>query len=185
MTSFIDKLVYSRNRNFRIIGSKKYGKSTPLTLASFNVSTFGDSEYQNFKNSLITSIEDGCRLLDEEFLGQGQTIQARDNNSRERNRSTNLPSPFSELDDFVTSKLRPGGFIRSWNMSYNDRILYSVGGSRFCLNVKREHSSNHIYFICDLAKMTMAQFCHSCVGFRSEETVIPASVFQWCHDEFR
>lgn len=189
VTSFVDKLVYSYNRNFRLIGSTKYGKSTPLTRASFDVSTFGDSSYKNFKDSLITSIEDDCRLLDNiEGSRKSEKIQgARNNNTAERNNSTNLPSPFSELDDFVKSQLPPGGYIRSWNISYNDSILYSVGGSRFCLNVNREHRSNHIYFVCDLAKMTMAQLCHSnsCAGFRSEETLIPAAVFQWWHDEFR
>ena len=120
-TSFVDKMVYSRNRNFRLIGSTKYGKETPLTPASFDVSTVGASEYKNFEKSLITNIERDCRVLDDGRgpSGNNEIIRARNNNTTERKTFSNLPSPYSDLDDFVKSKLHPGGFLREWFINHH------------------------------------------------------------------
>ena len=188
ITSFVDKTVYSKNRNFRLLGSWKFGKFTPLILASFDVSTksnslSGDSKYQMFKDSLVTNVEEDCKLLD---VGEVSEQAARGTNitSPQYHGSTNLPSPFYEVDEFVKSQLLPGGFIRSWNISYNDKILYSIGGRRFCANVKRDHTSNHIFIVCDLAKMTMTQHCHSCKGFQGAEILIPEAAMRWWHEEF-
>ena len=119
-TSFVDKTVYSRNRNFRLIGSTKYGKTTPLTPASFDVSTVGSSEYKIFENSLITNIERDCRVLDDVRgpTENNEIIRAMNNRTTEGNTFSNLPSPYADLDDFVKSKLHPGGFLRQGIVHY-------------------------------------------------------------------
>jgi hypothetical protein len=52
---FIDEAVYTKNRNFRIYGSTKYGKSTPLiSLENQNKKT---NEKTFFLNSLVGNVD--------------------------------------------------------------------------------------------------------------------------------
>lgn len=52
---------------------------------------------------------------------------------------------------------RKGGFL-----------LYTVGGTRYCQNVKREHKSNNVYIVVDMLKKVWAQKCFDpdCSTFR-------------------
>lgn len=47
-------------------------------------------------------------------------------------------------------------------------LLYTVQGSRYCQNVKREHKSNNVYIVVDMVKRVWAQKCFDpdCTRFR-------------------
>ena len=188
-TSFWDDKVYTKNRQFRLYLSTKYQKPTPLVVASYDdsVKTYSpsaDAQFLTFESSLITYIDHSCSLIDVQRVvnvpGEAQLAQ-----SEERVEGTTV-SPYPELDQFVKSQLKPGGFIRAWRQqkAIEDRILYNVGGSKFCHNVKREHSSNNIYYVADMFNMTLNQYCYSCKGFKGMDIKIPIHVFDW-KDQFQ
>lgn len=51
------------------------------------------------------------------------------------------------------------------------KLLLNVGGNRFCYNIKRQHKSNHIYFVVDIAEGSYYQRCHdiTCRRFMSQK----------------
>ena len=56
-----------------------------------------------------------------------------------------------QVDQFVTSLLRPPGRIRQWrHCADSAQLLYDIAGSRWCGRVGREHRSNHVYYTCRL-----------------------------------
>ena len=188
LTSFVDERVYTKNRNFRLIDSWKYGKTTPLSLAAFDehslkFSTFSaeESRFLIFKSSLVTSIEKDIRVIDIPL----QPAPSSNKSGEPSINSCNCVALYPELEEFVKSLLPPGGFIRSWRRGYNmSNILYDIGGRRYCANVGRDHRHNHVYYLCNIARMTVVQMCHSCVGYKSDEILIPTSVMWWMNDFF-
>ena len=191
LTSFVDERVYTKNRNFRLIDSWKYGKTTPLRLAAFDKHSqkfsslsAEESRFLIFKSSLVTSIEEDIKVIKIDIPLQPAPSS---NKSGEPSiTSSNSVAPYPELDEFVQSLLPPGGFIRSWTISRSNmsNILYNIGGRRYCANVGRDHRHNHVYYLCNIARMTVVQMCHSCVGYKSDEILIPTSVMWWMNDFF-
>lgn len=59
---FIDEAVYTKNRNFRIYGSTKYGKSTPL------VSLDRESKQINEKSFFLSTLVGNVDLKKSPFL---------------------------------------------------------------------------------------------------------------------
>lgn len=57
-------------------------------------------------------------------------------------------------------------------------IIYDIGDNRWCGNIKRQHKSNHIYYIADLKFSHIYQKCHDfeCTHYRSPETPIPSEI---------
>ena len=190
--SFIDGKVYSNNQNFRLYLSTKYQKLTPLTVASYDksvnklrssTSSSHDEQYLIFENSLITSIGTNCCLIDMSSISE-ESAATKQTAVTVTGRRISDPSPYPELDQFVKEQLLPGGYIRSWyqKSSVKNKILFAIGGSRFCSKVNREHSSNNVYYVCDLSNLTMNQHCHSCIGYEGPDISIPSSVFAWVNE---
>ena len=185
--NFIDKSVYSENRNFRLYLSTKYQKPTPLTVSNYDESvlemssSFDDVQYNIFESSLITNIGPKCNLVNVSGVLGDSTRKINSIKVTGRGRGQNEPSPYPELCQFVQSHLKPDGFIHSWHhkRTIPSKILFSVGGDRFCPNVNRDHTSNNTYYVCDLVNLVMNQYCHSCIQFRGQDILIPKSVFDW------
>ena len=57
-------------------------------------------------------------------------------------------------------------------------LMISIRGNKYCLNVAREHRSNGIYFIIDIARLTFTQRCHACKSFCSESFYITKAPFK-------
>ena len=181
--SFIDRRVYSKQRNFRLFLSEKMGKSTPLKIANcdllsvkkFSHMSEAEKEFSIFKSSLVTNIQEGSQEVKipgswKEF--KHDQIYDKNPNIREFMSSQ---SPFPDVDNFILRRVQPGGFIRcvKFYKGQNNSFIYNIGGSwKYCENVKRHHSSNNIYFICNLYAMTLVQRCHSCVGYSSDPVPI-------------
>ena len=127
--------------------------------------------YEIFSSSLITNID-----VESSHIIEISTLPVQ---LKEQFVESSAVSPYPELDEFVKSQLRPGGFIRQVKNSWENKILYVIGGNRFCSIASREHKSNHIYYVCDLFNMTMNQYCYSCVGSKAADVKIPESVTEW------
>jgi hypothetical protein len=77
------------------------------------------------------------------------------------------PSPYPNIDVAMKAALKswpgtPNGILRSWQLyEESNTILYVVQGNRYCENVGREHKSNNIFFVVDLAANLYHQkWCH-------------------------
>lgn len=108
--------------------------------------------------------------------------------------STSMPSPFSALDEFVTSTFCSIGGVQGqlsgWylyvaNQSGSTvhvrniyKLRYSVAHNRFCQNIGRSHRSNGIMFEVDLFCGVIYQTCWDpdCRGYRSPIVQAPATV---------
>ena len=193
-TSFIDCSVYSRNRNFRLFLSRKFGKTTSLTVSPIDLFSLSalenncqDLDQYIFMNSLITNIDQDAAIIEMETCCFDKPKM---NNKNQRvtknlsNFSTGKSSPYSEIDEFVTHLVQPGR-IRQWKYcSESETIVYDIAESRWCGRIQREHRSNHVYYTCNLARGIVYQECHDddCRGWRGEDIPLPSGTFTWIND---
>ena len=195
-TNFIDLSVYSRNRNFRLYLSTKYGKSARFRVSPLDIFSLalleradpveeceGEFHQKIFTSSLITSVEvDGSYSLLN--FQEDSSRRSRARAAREVVRSCD-PSPYPELEDLVTSLVSPG-WVRQWRYCpHTDHLLFDIAGTRYCGNVRREHRSNHVYYTADLSRGVLWQGCHdqTCLGYRGEEVKIPPTLLAWVNME--
>jgi hypothetical protein len=181
---FIDQGVYSRNRNFRLYQATKYGKNTPLVLAPDATGfTFNINDEDIFLASLVTFVSPLCRTVtygSQESTGRPGPALSSLNNVKSATRLASK-SPFEELDDFISSQIN-GGTIRRW--TYFDKteiIVYTIEGYRYCHNIAREHKSNGIFYVVNIANMTWYQKCFDpeCREYKSAEWDLPAHSVPW------
>jgi len=180
---FLDTGVYTKNRNFRLFLSSKYGKQTRLGVSGHDLATVrmleNNHEVKSFQvereiflNSLVTNMPVGARILE---YGESAAVHKK----MEPKRSTSITSrplsksgsesPFVEVDGFVRKLVEPG-FIRKWTYIQEGSLLvYEIGGTRYCGNIGRQHKSNNIRFICNLERGVVNQMCHDpdCSDYRS------------------
>lgn len=71
------------------------------------------------------------------------------------------------------------GHVRRW-IYHKERemIVYDIGENRWCGNIKRQHKSNHVYYVADLRLSQVHQKCHDfeCSSYRSEGTSISPEI---------
>eukprot|EP00111_Clytia_hemisphaerica_P011405 TCONS_00033405-protein len=200
-----DLCVYTKNRNFRLYLSSKVSKHVPLVLSDesnrYNFKTRPkrrdmyikyqmknlrfDEDFEKFADTLVCPAdykesdilcygnENACRIVK-----QFDRSTSQPNNQYK----SGVSSLFPDLDKFVVDTVNrngPKGHIRRW-IHYEDRqmIIYDIGDNRWCGNIKREHKSNHIYYVADLTFSQLYQKCHDfeCCAYRSEEIPIPKDI---------
>eukprot|EP00794_Sanderia_malayensis_P016962 gene16962-18671_t len=200
LTFFCDLSVYSRNRNFRIYGSTKFGKSTPLKLAEqncFDVKMLPkglcklkeDPDFIFFLSSLVCFDEDCCDENDKVLqFGEASSLHkycfSQCVGQRRPQATGYKTSPYPNLDKFVTKTATKGGVqgvIRQWkHFSQGNLIIYDIDRNHWCENVGRPHKSNHIYIVIDLRLGVYYQKCHDpdcqLINFKSEEKSLPVDV---------
>ena len=109
--------VYTKNRNFRLFLSSKFGKTAVLKLHYNNDDDgiFGRiSSREVFLASLVTSIPDGVQPVD--FGTTTQMPRGYSSSSTEcsggcpesSSESESCKSPFSEIDRFIADMIKPG-----------------------------------------------------------------------------
>ena len=194
---FIDQAVYSRNRNFRLFLSAKYGKhvslqTSPVDLHSITIMetnpTLDNENIQKmiFYASLISNVDKSAEeqlisLTDTDSDTKHSVTTHTIHQACHSDYQTGQASPFTEIDQFVSSLVRPGR-IRRWRYNQtSNTILYDIVGSRWCGNVAREHKSNNVYWVCHLDRGVVVQGCQDmdCRGFRGEEVMLPDSAMPW------
>ena len=196
--NFIDSSVYSKNRNFRIFLSRKFGKPTCLEVSPIDIMSMtflennnyvpsGEFEKSVFFKSLITNVDIGktciCYQADSACTTKKEERFIKSSTNRENN--FDKPSPYTEIDSFISTLIGPRGWIRQWRYySDSETIVYDIGGSRWCGRLGREHRSNHVTYTCELTRGVVTQGCHdpACRGWRSEEVRLPEWTVAWVRD---
>jgi len=186
---FVDEGVYTKNRNFRLYLSSKFGKETALR-AKDSYNQTSDSRRAIFFDTLVTNVDTVHFLQFAESDGDDILCHNVSNKifagMKDRHDSANS-SAFPEIDNFILSlvnDLETGrtGYIRkcSENGSF---LTYEIAGSyKYCHNVERHHKSNNIRFVVDTDKGQYFQTCHDqvdCKDFRSNIFQLPKDCQPW------
>ena len=111
----VDVGVYTKNRNFRLFLSSKFGKTAVLKLHDDQDGIFGRMSCREvFLASLVTSIPDGVQPVDfgttqmprgsSECSGGGGGDGCPESSSE----SESCKSPFREIDRFIADMIKPG-----------------------------------------------------------------------------
>ena len=147
---FIDLGVFGKNQNFRLYQSEKFGKSNPLLLSqtmtptnTWKCETLEDKK-DVFKASLICYIEESTS---QQVFLQSPTVDVESSSSSSilsisSTASSSYMTVYHEIESLLLKKLKPGGYIRKviYSAGKSSTFIFSIGGSRFCQNVQREHS---------------------------------------------
>ncbi|XP_063843003.1 DNA-directed primase/polymerase protein-like [Scylla paramamosain] len=186
---FCDEGVYSKNRNFRLFLSTKFGQNFPLIIARENEyhPSLGPGiceDKQIFFDSLITLVDTNCKILTYKDIEQPLKEHKYISNSK-RNIDLDVEgsrqSPYPEIDDFIQSLIGLGN-IHSWHyFSQSEVIVYNIVRYRFCHNINREHKSNNIMYVVSVKEASYYQKCHDpdCRNFRSPSWPLPKSTVFW------
>ena len=193
---FCDEGVYTKNRNFRVYKSSKFGKQRPLIKSTHNTysppakssrtSRVDSSEEAFFLTSLVSHIEDSSKPLEYSAPScQRDTTSACPTLAGRRisHQQSGGPasSPYPDVDRFVRDLVSPGG-IRCWNyFDASELLVYDIVGYRFCHNIGRWHRSNNIILVVSLREGSFYQKCHdpACRGFRSDSLPLPDRLLAW------
>ncbi|CCW66114.1 unnamed protein product [Phytomonas sp. Hart1] len=193
----IDTAVYTRNRMMRCLGSCKLQKDSVLKLESVvrngklvNFET--NSPFENFISTLIVAYDWNSPLaVDKRSLlhieGQDHPMKnalmklditkcAKYKNSIAPSYCCNefdhvfASSSISQIETCYSDICGCKCFITSIVRIDERNLILSLGGTRYCQNVMREHKSNNIYLVVNLIKKTWVQKCHDpdCSHYRSQ-----------------
>ena len=184
--TFIDINVYRSRQQFRILGSSKckdYGRRplnlmTSMVSCNSNISNF---DYAFFIKSVISFKEDNIHY--ERFL---YNVMQRDNPVLNKNIAVSSqimlrpPTHFDPIYDYPKVVLY---FIKTmpapWNKSsVRIKNVYYMGNkktvfiitlfnTKYCINIKREHKSNNIYFVVKPNLCGFTQKCTNCKNYES------------------
>ena len=185
--SFVDVSVYSEKQNFRMFLSEKLGKSNPLLVSKMDRFTsrlvpncqsekfvlqqeiFFSSLITNVKGHQTSYVEDGG---EEDYFSTSERRTHADSMSLTascRASSSLSLSPYPEVDNFITDLVKPDGFIRSWKYFKDSNMFtFTIGNNKYCQNVRRHHTNNHVYYTLCLKTLSVKQRCFSCVDFESD-----------------
>lgn len=189
ITNFCDMSVYSKNRNFRILLSSKIGKDAVLKYVEKDKDRGNNVTLQAFLESLVCYFDGTPRLLPLKRLqGNQESVSSFSSHSTSLKKSypraiVDCPYPEIELSllSLIAEKTGTTPRISSFiEYKESNMILYSIAGSRYCDNVKREHVSNGQFYIVDLNKGTSVQKCFDpdCKGYSSAPISLPAHMFK-------
>ena len=180
--SFCDLGVYTKNRNFRLFLSSKFGKNVPLVVANNNsFRPESDSNEAFFKASLITHFENEKNV--QQLLTFTRDIAGSSTHYHQKPHDPTLNgyqmSPWSEIDEFIMKLVTPGT-IRQW-MYYeqSETIVYIIHGNRYCSSIGREHKRNHIKYVVNLPNATYYQSCFDPDCSRGVSQTIPSEYMPW------
>ncbi|GKB16695.1 hypothetical protein Tco_0850618, partial [Tanacetum coccineum] len=169
---FIDNVVYSKNRCFRLhLSSKAWKNSVLLPTGRFKCKEM--SEEDVFMLSLICNVEAECEKLltcnmDIGFINVLKYDTKRNHESyKRRTHNFSGKSPFPKIDqfmEFISTIGEVKGKIRSWYCFSDDLLFYNMLRNRFCEKIGREHKSNHVMYVVDLQRnvidLPSVQFHH-------------------------
>jgi len=124
-TTFVDQAVYSKNRCFRLIGSSKYGRSTPLIFTERSPYAHQLHE-QVFLKSLVSNVSplEPCLSVDDFPQSQSGSRLARRIPAVNGQQGSTGPSPHPYVDAII-AKLISLPNQKLWQRT-EQRILFSL-----------------------------------------------------------
>ncbi|XP_017889924.1 DNA-directed primase/polymerase protein-like [Ceratina calcarata] len=184
---FIDTSVYTKNRQFRVYDSTKWGKRSNFTL-SVDCKYIPSVEYKDeqlaiFLDSLVSYFVVRRDLVILEYsdcedgapnVKRFKPLPRRSVDREEDHSSSKYPL----LNKHVRDLTQPGKVRSCKTLESRKLLVYETSGYRYCENVGRCHQSNNVYWVVDLKAKRLYQKCHDqdCAGFKSEPKRLPEEV---------
>ena len=184
-----DLCVYSKNRQFRLLLSRKWGKENFLATSLDNQYPMPSGPIQALEKSLVC-----CDVMPGETLLSGShqgipnvPVQPRSPAPCTSTRPVpHTPQHLRPLQDFVETVLHrvtPTSTLKVGKMDVDcvkfDIVQHGCGSrGDWCANVQRNHKHNRCYYIADLYHKIVYQRCYDpdCSGFKSVNTILPDNV---------
>ena len=140
---FIDQSIYTKNRNFRLFLSSKFGQSTALRICHTMTKTQHQlPEETIFFQSLITHVQANANVIP---FDECSTDGAQSSNETKRIKTSDS-SPYKEFDEFLLSLITPGKIVKIIHYENGGTgcpmVVYNVDGYRYCPNIQRCHMNN-------------------------------------------
>jgi hypothetical protein len=172
---FIDAAVYSRNRNFRILGSSKIGKGVVLEMKN------GGNEFITFKDSLVCDYENLGSFFE---ISDSHVTLLKKSPKMHTSQVRLQGSSFPLIEDFVLRKIVQDDNSSIQSTLYYEQsntILLTIRGSRFCNRIGRHHKSNQIYYVVKLSNGEILQKCFDpdCAHFAFPVQRLPECLYKW------
>lgn len=191
---FVDEGVYTKNRHFRLLGSSKASKNTPLVISKKNKykpqTTEDGPDCNMFLDSLITYFSSTpTTILEFKQLGKekrGERHHKTEDESESHPMITFGITANSKIDEFIQRLIHPKGKIRrKIFFSSSFFIVYEIQNFRYCHNIGREHKSNNIKYVVDLNRLTYYQKCFDpdCGEYKSKHFNLPEEICFLFSDE--
>ena len=160
MKSMVDTQVYSRNRQFRLFLSSKFGEQRPLVLSTMDRSikksqTIECQERQIFELSLITNCSNDATLIELPKPMTANILISSPKKLPDNNSSTT----YSDIEEAINKIITPGHISVKRNLE-GGRVTYKISGYNYCRIKKSNHSSkNQIYFVHNPKTHSIVQHC--------------------------
>ena len=157
--SFVDCSIYTRNRNFRIYLSSKYGSNRPLVLSKLDTSTenLDDSDYTVFLRSLISHSNPDAIPLS---CPKSQiSVRPRTNNGQQTFEEPECAGIDPEIYCSIKKMIHPGKIYKCTEL--NENFHFSVSSDKFCMKIGRSHSSSNIFYRYNKRLNLLEQGCYS------------------------
>ena len=128
----IDMSVYSKNQNFRLFLSSKFGKNTPLMIDYKHTKA-----YCSFFDTLISSKDLLVNAVDH------NSILYDEKETKHASKPNDIETQWPSLDKLVKCQLSDKGTISNTKIYFNQKntndpmILYNIKNFNYCANVKR------------------------------------------------
>lgn len=168
----IDATIYTRNRQFRMLGSCKFGRNDIFQLSSLNKFKHTPKDLKNaVEISLVGNYDQTCEEDERRIFSLAQFESHVVASPSELVSSIKKVAPSSsDIEPVYKSHfetMAKPGKIRNVTPLGNDRFVINFVNYRYCANVGRDHASNNIYIIFDQRNKTSEQKCHdeACKNF--------------------
>ena len=161
--SFVDHSIYTKNRNFRLLMSSKFGSNRPLLRSKLDISSetiiesSSEVNYNVFLRSLIS------------YTTNAKTIQLTCHEPNKPPRTKDLIQTFEESKSsgidpeiklLIEKIIFPGKITMFTDLSENITV-FMVSSDKFCMKIGRSHSNNRIFYRHNKRLNILEQSCFS------------------------
>ena len=172
LKSMVDVGIYTRNRQFRLYQSSKFGQNRPLVLAPIKGSAekCESSEIKIFECSLVTKCERSSHHIVTDVPHTHKTSSTETKKAKQQD--TDIRN--DQVEETIKKMVDPG-YISVKKILEDGRIQYKINGNVKCRIKKDFHNSlNQIYFVFDQRKYVLVQHCfsRSCKGLAPVDVAI-------------
>lgn len=152
----IDLSVYSKNQNFRILFSSKYGKSYPLQVSQSNKYVISNEKAVNiqsqfFFDSLVCGKDFIVNTLSSDKIDASTeaTYDVKSLPHEDENLLTSaISSKLPEIERFLKSLIKTGKIskVRFYENQETSKsmIIFEISNFRYCHNIQKEHKGPFI-----------------------------------------
>ena len=168
-TGIVDRGVYNKNQNFRMLWSTKYGKKGMLEVSPVDKHTISmENEMEILEASMLqdTRVEEG----NVEGIPQKKIKISKEVGQEEEWKENRDP----EIREFIHTNfgIREG----KWRRMAKDTMVLSTAESKICEVIGRKHKRNNVYIVANTQTYRFYKKCHKCKNSILKEAKLPVEL---------